>query len=188
MVPKKEGPVMYSRLSLLFSIGLLAVAFLLVPQAASANTAHSRTHVPVHVTYVAVHVKGVLGQQPGSVGTSRPNIRSSQVAVSPRLSFPGCSRQDGFNGNVYWDGYPFANPVIYVWGEVWDVCGANAQVYVSWYSPTYHNPDIGSSGYNHTSGVKYGPDYLVANPGHITVTVCASWATQWRCGTPWKVN
>jgi hypothetical protein len=175
---------MYSRLSLLWSIGFLAVAFLLVPQVASASTAHSGTYMPVHV-------KVVLGQQPGSVGTSRshqPNIPSYQVAVSPRLSLPGCSRQDGFNGNVYWDTYPLGTPVIDVWGEVWDVCGADAQLYLSWYSPTYHNPDIGSSGYNHTNGVKYGPDYLVANPAHITVTVCASWATVWRCGTPWHVN
>jgi len=179
--------VINSRLGLLAGIGFLAVASVLAPQAARASATHTRADAPVYA-------EG-LSQQPGSAGASRlggPIVPLDQQAVSPRLSLPGCSRQDGFNGNVHWDNQTlFTLPDIYAWGQVWDVCGTNAQVFMSWYSPTYHDPNIGSSGYYHTSGVLWpssNPDYLASNAGHIKVTVCAWWQNQWRCGTPWSVN
>jgi hypothetical protein len=166
-----------SRLALLAGMGLLAGAFLLVPQVASASASHSKP-------YASARVKS-LGQQPGSVGARRlPQELSSgdpTKSVAPRLSLPGCSRQDGYNGNVQWvnDG---VYSTITTWGQVWDVCGTTAYVYLSWNSPTHHNTQVGHAPPFTTQGVNSPVFSIYANPSNIAVTVCANWQGQWRCG------
>lgn len=154
---------MNSLIGFLSAISLVAVTFMLVPQIAYAGTTQIRAHV--------------------STGVAPDN----QYAVSPRLTLPNCSSQDGFNGNVHYDNQGLGSPDIYAWGQVWDLCGTNAEVFLSWNSPTHHDPEIGSSGFDRTSGVNYPRDNLTLNPSNIFITVCAWWVGNWTCGTPWKV-
>jgi hypothetical protein len=152
----------HSRLVLLSAIGLLAVAFLLGPQAAFASTTQSR-----------------MSQRPSSIDsvTTKP--------VYPRLSLKTCSRQDGFNGNVQWGTFP--NPsVINIWGQVWDVCRTTVHVYLSWYDPGYQNYDVGQAAPRKTNGVNFSHSTF-ANAGYISVTLCAMWFNQWTCGAPYHV-
>jgi hypothetical protein len=144
------------------SIGLLTIG------TTAANAATSRP--PSH-PLTASSLK--LRAAPDSVET---------VAVSPRLELPGCDRDDGYNGNVQWGSLP--NPqFVKTWGELWDVCGTTAYLYMSWYSPGYNNPQVASAPDYTTVGVNSSYSTTPFNPGYISVTVCAWWFDQWKCGT-----
>jgi hypothetical protein len=165
-----------SRLGLVSVLGLAVAAILAAPQAAGAATAHSRAQPASHVQAVGRH----------------PRLLASTdtQAVHPRISLPGCSGQDGYNGNVEW-GMSSGSPAYFVksWGEVWDLCGTQANLYLSYYVDGAHfNPDIASSGYDDTVGVNWssGAAYN-ADPYSIYATVCAWWESTWRCGSPYYV-
>ena len=168
------------------TLGLVAVAFagafsLAVPTMASAATVTSSTHsaLTVRARPAAASISGTNRK------SAAPNVADGQLAYTPRLALPGCRSEDGFNGNVAWySSFTLASPWIEAWGEVWDECGTTAHVYLSWYSPTYHNVAIGAASAYTTNGVNYPKDYLIGNPGTIRVTVCANWQGEWRCGQP----
>ena len=164
------------RLRFLSGVGLCTAAFLLASQAATASTVHSNSPA----THMSTPAQP-SGHQPAGKGKDAP------VAVYPRLSLPGCSRQDGFNGNVQvGEGYP---PFyIKAWGEAWDLCGTDATVWLSWDSPGYVNRQIGSSGYDYTSGVNWGPQATFSLATNVWITVCAWWQSRWRCGTPYPAG
>ena len=156
------------------SIGLLITA----TTAANAATTHPSDHL-LMVSKVQL-TKARIGELPNSAAAPDSTTR----LVAPRLSLAGCSRQDGFNGNIQWEGYGQTNPYIKVWGEIWDVCGTRAYLYLSWDSPLGYNVEAGNCYANGTCGVNYyvGQEYLAANPGYIHVTVCANWKGGWHCG------
>jgi hypothetical protein len=155
------------------STGALGMALLAVPQGASAATTHGNP-AAAHVTSSA-HV--TTGHRPVSRSTSTEG-------AYPRLNLNGCSRQDGFNGTVTWATVP--GSYVELAGNLWDVCGAPVQVWVSWYSPTYHNeeaysvPAYGNQEFDWLA-------FTTLNPGRIQVTVCGSWRGVWTCGSPYKV-
>jgi hypothetical protein len=165
----------------------LASIMLAVPSAALAATGKSSTPASSAPTTSAALAATGKSSTPASSAptTKRPRILRGELTYTPRLALPGCRSEDGFNGHVEWySSFTLASPWIEAWGEVWDECGTTAHVYLSWYSPTYHNPDIGSAGRYTTNGVNYPKDYLIGNPGTIRVTVCAWWQGNWRCGQP----
>jgi hypothetical protein len=168
------------RLICLAGIGLAAAAFLLVPQAAAAAaTAHSGTNAPAAIK-AADRLPGSLAASPSAAAASCSNGVCT-ANVSPRLALSGCSREEGFNGVVQWD-----SASVGAWGQVWDVCGTTASVWLHWYSPNVHNSKMGQASAFTTNGV-YFPQYGgIASPGHISVTVCAFW-NGWECGTPFNV-
>lgn len=149
------------------SIGLATLA----TTAANAATSH-----PGHpVTVTSVHLRGPV-VTPYTVTTK---------AVYPRLSIPGCSRQDGYNGNVQWGSVP--NPTfVATWGQLWDVCGVRAYLYMSWYAATYNNVQVATTPPLITTGVNRSYSTSL-NPGYISVTVCANTINGWTCGSPYGV-
>lgn len=101
----------------------------------------------------------------------------------PRLSLSGCAYEDGYNGNVEWVTAPNGEH-IQTWGEMWELCGTEVFLYLSWYDPGYQNklaatiqPHVRNQGVNYSH-----PTF--ANAGHIGVTLCAEWFNQWKCGAP----
>jgi hypothetical protein len=152
------------------SIGLVTVA----TTAANAATSHS-SH-PQTVNSARLSAPAAAPAQ-GTVST---------VAVSPRLSVPGCSRQDGYNGNVQWTTHPL-NTYVSTWGELWDVCGVTAYLYMSWTDgASSSNVQVGTASADTTTGQNQTYDTFF-NPGNISVTVCANTSNGWTCGTPYKV-
>lgn len=151
--------------------GFLAVALLLAPQAAMASTEHEPARADLNVP----------DRQSGPVRASQPTLpaASGKKAVYPRLSLPGCSGQDGYNGWIQWN-----NPYgVQTWGEVWDVCGTTASTWLSWSDPTGHNSNVGQASPYTTNGVNFSYTGML-QAGNISVTVCAWWQGKWRCGTP----
>jgi hypothetical protein len=140
------------RCGVLFGTGFLAIALSLVPQAAGASSAKSRF------------------------------VDGGPTGVSPKLSLPGCSRQDGFNGNISWNNGDGTS--VRAWGEVWDVCGTTATVWLSWTDPGGHNVNIGHAPPDKTNGVNYSNSGGILSTGNVSIAVCAWWQGIWRCGTP----
>jgi hypothetical protein len=164
------------RIKLLAGIGLFAAALLAVSQSAYAATAHRPPAVP-KATGLANHLAAI------HTGAAKPDSTSTEGAY-PRLNLAGCSRQDGFNGTVTWSTVP--GSYVEVAGNVWDVCGTAVQVWVSWYSPTYHNEVFGSTtAYGNTDFDTLA--FTTLNPGRIKVTVCGWWRSKWTCGQPYGV-
>lgn len=164
-------------MSVMMTLGLVTgLGAVLLPQSADAATTHSSSYAATNV--------GTPGHSISPSYKMTPNAPDGELSYTPRLALPGCrAGEDGFNGHVEWySSFTLASPWIEAWGEVWDECGTTAQVYLSWYSPTYHNPEIGSASRYTTNGVNYPKDYLFGNPGTIRVTVCAWWQGDWRCG------
>jgi hypothetical protein len=166
------------RIKLMAGVGVLAAAFLAVPQGAYAATTHSSTSAVAKVSG-PVHLVTI------EHGHAKPDAINTEGAY-PRLNLAGCSRQDGFNGSVTWGTLPNA-PYVELSGNLWDVCGTALQVYVQWYSPTYHNDVFGSIPAWGNTDFDVMATGMVANPGRIQVTVCGWWRAQWTCGTPFKV-
>jgi hypothetical protein len=168
------------------SIGLVTMA----TTAAGAATTHSSSHP---LTASSVQLRAPVS---GALTTARlrdlPDIAAApdgitQVSVYPRLSLEGCSRQDGYNGNVAWATFP--QSFVETWGELWDVCGTTAYLYMSWYDPDYENAPIGTAPAYSTTGQDAYYSTFPYEAGYIQVTVCANWpATGWTCGTPYKAQ
>lgn len=168
-------------LRFLAGLNLAVFAFVLAPQAAaSAGTEHggARTAAAVHFMH------GRPGPATAGTRVSTNDCNNTcTVAVSPRLSLSGCSRQDGFNGDVQWN-----TEWIAAWGEVWDVCGTTATAWLKWYSPNVHNSEVGQAPPYTTQGFNF-PEYGgMTSPGNISVTVCATWHGSWTCGPSEPVN
>jgi hypothetical protein len=53
----------------------------------------------------------------------------------------------------------------------------------------YYNPLFAKSGVHQTNGVNWAPPpQFGALPSNISVTVCAWWLGQWRCGEPYSAS
>lgn len=149
--------------------------------AATAASGHPATHGARHI---AAPGSRPASARPGPRSVIRPDGVYS-VPVYPRLSVPGCSRQDGYNGNVEWGTFP--NPqFVKTWGELWDVCGVTAHLYMSWYDPDYENAPVATTPPLITTGVNQSYSTAPYNPGYISVTVCANTINGWTCGSPYK--
>ena len=148
------------------SIGLLTTA-------ANAAATHPSSH---RLTASGVRLPHQVGRVDGVYS----------VAVYPRLSVPGCSRQDGYNGNVEWATFP--NPqFVKTWGQLWDVCGVTAHLYLTWYDPDYENAPVATTPPFITTQVNQYYNTFGTDPGYITVTVCANLISGWTCGSPYPV-
>jgi hypothetical protein len=101
--------------------------------------------------------------------TSSPD---PEVAVKPRV---GCG---GANGNIQWSGVNIDS-----WGEAWDTCGSGTyvQIFLSWYSPFYHNILIATAGPHSTVGFNTGVITNALNVGHIGIAACEQ-DNGWHCG------
>lgn len=101
--------------------------------------------------------------------TSSPD---PEVAVKPRV---GCG---GANGNIKWSGVNIQS-----WGEAWDTCGSGTyvEIFLSWYSPFYHNIRIATAGPNSTVGFNTGTISNALNVGHIAIAACEQ-DNGWHCG------
>jgi hypothetical protein len=156
------------------ALAVTGVAFL------SATPAMAATAAPQAASASAATAPAVAGYQHTEVvSVSRAENRNGSVspdysleAVSPRVS---CG---GFNGNVEWSG-----PTVEIWGEVWDTCGGDTYVYLSWNNPTHHNQAVGTAQPYSTNGVPVQSFGGGLNVSNIAVTACSTYGG-WHCGTP----
>ena len=130
----------------------------------------------------ATEASAAVSQKATLVSPRVPDFINTKP-VYPRISFPGCPRKDGFNGNVQWTDLAS----IQIWGEIWDSCGTQVSVFLTFYAPGYHNPAVGTAAFGSTNGVNQLFDTMIGNPGHISVTVCGWWVGKWMCGAPYSI-
>lgn len=95
-----------------------------------------------------------------------------EESVSPRV---GCG---GANGVIEWSGRNIDS-----WGDAWDLCGSGTyvQIFLSWYSPTYHNILIATAGPSSTVGFNTGEITNTLNVGKIGIAACEH-DDGWNCG------
>ncbi len=133
-----------------------------------------------------VALSGVNAAEAGKAMPASSAITScgdlcSQAPVYPR-DYCG-----GFNGNVRW--YASYAGTIYIWGELWDLCGYGytEYLYLSYNTLTHLNHYAGPPA---SDGATVGINdsfYAASPPSNIAATVCTSAYGNWSCGTPYHV-
>jgi hypothetical protein len=103
--------------------------------------------------------------------TSAPVAPAAVAAANPRV---GCG---GANTTVSWGARN-----IDIIGNAWDNCGAGSyvQIFLSWYSPTYHNQRVATAGPHSHINFSWGSSTTLS-PGRIVVTACEHF-NGWHCG------
>ncbi len=93
------------------------------------------------------------------------------AAANPRI---GCG---GANTTVSWGARN-----IDIIGNAWDNCGSGSyvQIFLSWYSPTYHNQRVATAGPHSHVNFSWGTSTTLS-PGRIVVTACEHF-NGWHCG------
>jgi hypothetical protein len=109
--------------------------------------------------------------QAATVQPSAPVAPAAIAVANPRV---GCG---GANTTVSW-----GNRRIDITGNAWDNCssGSYVQIFLSWYSPTYHNQRVATAGPRSHVNFSWGSGTTL-NPGRIVVTACEHF-NGWRCG------
>jgi hypothetical protein len=155
---------------------------ILAPMAALAALAPASAAQQSPATVRGATVASTTAVRPATVALSRAvHVRvtaqatpapDSEVAVKPRV---GCG---GANGDIKWSGV-----YIQAWGEAWDTCGSGTyvQIFLSWYSPFYHNILIATAGPNSTVGFNTGTISNALNVGKIGIAACEQ-DNGWHCG------
>jgi hypothetical protein len=131
---------------------------------ATVAAASTTTVTPVTVAHSVAAYAQATAQETPSI--------DPEVNVSPRV---GCG---GANGVIEWSGR-----TIHSWGEAWDLCGSGTyvQIFLSWYSPTYHNVRIATAGPHSTVGFNTGVINNALNVGKIGIAACEH-DNGWHCG------
>lgn len=118
---------------------------------------------------------------PASAEAAAPPA-SAQAPAAPdvhRDANPRISPCGGARSTVFW-GLRY----IQIIGNAWDTCGSGSyvQIFMSWYSPTYHNQLVGTAGPGRYIVMNWRSSTTLS-PGRIKVTACEHY-NGWHCGTP----
>ena len=144
----------------------------------------SRLKVMAKVIVLAAIAVVSLVALPSSAQAATPATPTAQAAptvVTPSASGGANARISpcggAANAKVYW-GLRY----IQFLGNVYDNCGAGTyvQVFVSCYSPTYHNMLVGTAGPGTFPAVNW-KKATTLSPGRIVVTACEHY-NGWHCG------
>jgi hypothetical protein len=131
-------------------VAVVAVGGLVLPQAAQA-----------------------AGPAPASTASAQPTaVPDAHKVVSPVVRPCGSAK-----ATVIW-----FTSYVSATGIAGDYCGSGSyvQIFLSWYSPTYHNKLIATAGPD--SHVAFSRRFITGlNPGHIVLTACEHY-NGWHCG------